>query len=339
MPERLRWGILGTGNIARQFATGVAASRRGTVTAVGSRGADAADAFARQFKIPHAFSTYGDVVACDAVDAVYVALPNSLHLEWTLAALQSGKHVLCEKPMASNTAEVQEMFDAAERAGRVLMEAFMYRSQPQTLAVIDAVQAGAIGRLKLIRTNFCFRTRQPLGNIRFNRELAGGALMDVGCYCINFSRLFAGAEPSRIEATGHLHESGVDELAAAMLTFPNGIIATFSCGMSVHADNTAYLCGSDAYIEIPVPWKPGKETSGFTIARSVPPKMDVPGNAAPVAPPREVLKVPVEGELFGIEADDFAATIFDGRPPRISRADSVGNMRVLDEMRRQLEVF
>lgn len=337
MGERLGWGILSTGNIARQLATGVLDSRRGALVAVGSRDAAAAAAFARQFEIPFHFGSYDEVLRCHEVDVVYVALPNSMHYEWTIAALRAGKHVLCEKPLASNAREAREMFDAAGRVGRVLMEAFMYRSHPQTLAVIDAVRGGAIGQLKLIRTSFCFCTRRTEGNIRFSRELSGGALMDVGCYCINFSRLLTGAEPTRVSVMGTLHESGVDELAAGTLEFAGGVVASFTCGMRVQADNTAYVCGSDGYIEIPVPWKPPKDNATFTIARSTPPRMDAPG-AASAPPPPQHRTVSAGRDLYAVETDDFAATIFDGQPPRITRQDSIGNMEVLDEMRKQLGV-
>ncbi|MGH7192223.1 MAG: Gfo/Idh/MocA family protein, partial [Candidatus Saccharimonadales bacterium] len=281
MGTKLRWGILGTGNIARQFAAGVAASHRGTLAAVGSRDSTSAGSFARAFEIPQAFGSYDPLVQCRDVDVVYVALPNSLHHRWTIAALRAGKHVLCEKPIASNAAEASEMFDVARQAGRVLMEAFMYRSHPQTLAVLDAVRAGSIGELKLIRTSFCYRTKRIDGNIRFSRELAGGGLMDVGCYCINFSRLFARSEPTRVEVIGNVHETGVDHLVAGTLAFANGIVAGFTCGTTVQADNTAYLCGSEGFIEIPVPWKPPKENATFTIARATPPRMDAVGMPAP----------------------------------------------------------
>lgn len=335
MPDRLRWGILSTGNIARQFATGVAASSRCTLAAVGSRTQAVANSFAKTFGIPRAFGSYERLIRCTEVDAVYNALPNSMHHEWTLAALAAGKHVLCEKPLASNAAEAREMFDAAEHAGKVLVEAFMYRSHPQTLAALDAVRSGAIGELKLIRTSFCYRTRKIEGNIRFSRELAGGGLMDIGCYCIDFSRLFAGADPIDAQVSGHLHESGVDDLAAGTITFSNGVFASFVCGMTVQADNTAYLCGSEGYIAIPVPWKPLREGAGFAIGRGTPPRMDAVGKPVPATAPLEWRAVP-SGELYGIEADDFAATVFDGQPPRVSRAESVGTMQILDLLRQRL---
>jgi len=335
----LRWGILGTGNIARQFAAGVGTSRSGKLAAVGSRNASAADSFAQTFNVPQSFGSYNDVLKSGDVEIVYVALPNSMHYEWTLEALRAGKHVLCEKPIASNVAEAEEMFDVADRAGKVLIEAFMYRAHPLTLAVVEAVKSGAIGELKLIRTSFCYRTRKIEDNIRFSKALAGGALMDIGCYCINFSRLFAGSEPSRVEVQGHVHETGIDDLAVGTLSFPNGVFASFTCGMTVQADNTAYLCGSEGYIEIPVPWKPPKENAEFTIARSTPPRMDSVGAAVPTVPPREKRVVSAGVDLYAVEADDVTATILDGQPPRITRQDSIGNMQVLDAMRRQLKIL
>jgi D-xylose 1-dehydrogenase (NADP+, D-xylono-1,5-lactone-forming) len=335
--DTLRFGILSTGNIARQFATGVLASSRCVLSAVGSRDSASAKSFADAYRIPHAFGSYAELVNSPNVDAVYNALPNSMHHEWTRAALAAGKHVLCEKPLAGNANQAREMFDAADRAGRVLVEAFMYRSHPQTLAAIEAVRSGAIGELKLIRTSFCYRTRKIDGNIRFDPALAGGGLMDIGCYCIDFSRLFAQSEVTDVSVTGHVHESGVDDLAAGTLTFANGIIASFTCGMTVQADNTAWLCGSEGYIEIPVPWKPPMEKAGFTIARGTPPKMDAPGQPAPTAPPREWRATP-SGELYGIEADDFAATVLDGQPPRLSRGDSIANMEILDLLRQRLGI-
>jgi len=339
MPNRLRWGILSTGNIARQFSAGVATSPRVTLAAVGSRDPSSAESFARCFHVSGAYGSYQQVLADPAVDVVYNALPNSMHHQWTIAALKAGKHVLCEKPLASNAAQAEEMFDVAQKQGRLLMEAFMYRSHPQTLAVLDALRDGAIGHLRLIRTSFCFRTSRIQGNIRFNRELAGGALMDIGCYCINFSRLFAGAEPVRIDVTGRLHESDVDEIAAGTLTFASGLLASFTCGMTLHADNAAYLCGSDGYIEIPIPWKPPAQDAGFTIARSTPPLMDAAGKSVPMPPPRERRVINSATDLYALEAEDFAASVLDRQPPRIPPADSIGNMRILDAMRMQLGVL
>jgi len=327
MANRLRWGILGTGNIARQFAAGVAAAKRSELGAVGSRAPESARAFAQASHIPTAHGSYESLLADPTVDAVYNSLPNSMHHPWTIAALRAGKHVLCEKPFAVTVAEAVEMFDVARQCDRLVVEAFMYRSHPLTHAVQRAVADGVIGELKFIRTSFCYRTTKIAGNIRFDPKLAGGCLMDVGCYCINFSRLFAGCEPTRVSAYSHRHPTGVDDLFAGAMEFPNGVLATFACGMSAQADNTATLCGTEGFIEIPVPWKPPAPESVFVIARGIPPKMDGPGRV--VASGRELVRVRVEGELYGIEADAFAASVFDGVPPWVSEADTMGNIGVI----------
>jgi predicted dehydrogenase len=333
--SKLEWGILGTGNIAWQFAVGVAASRRGRLAAVASRTADKAALFANTHNAPTAYGSYDQLLSDPAITAVYNSLPNHLHHEWTIKALQAGKHVLCEKPFALSLGEAQEMFDVADRHGRVLMEAFMYRTHPVTHAIIDKVRGGAIGQVKLIRASFCFKVSKWQGNIRFNAKLHGGVIMDVGCYCVNFARLFAAAEPTAVHLVHQRHESGVDDVAAGTLVFPNGVIATFSCGMTVHADNTSSICGTEGYVEIPVPWKPPARGATFTIGRSTPPKMENPGSQ-PAPPPRQSFTVDTDGELYGIEADSFAATVFDGTAPAVTREDTLGNQRVMDELRRQI---
>ncbi|HEX4793958.1 MAG TPA: Gfo/Idh/MocA family oxidoreductase [Humisphaera sp.] len=336
MSRQLRWGIVGTGNIARQFAAGVRTARRGILSAVGSRQIASAQSFAQAYQIPAAVGSYEELIARPDIDAIYLSLPNSMHRQWTIAAVRAGKHVLCEKPFALDLAESQEMFDEAQKAGRVLMEAFMYRCHPLTHAYTQAIAAGAIGQVKLIRASFCYRTTRTDGNVRFSRELGGGALMDVGCYCINFSRMIAGAEPTRINAVARLHESGVDEQVSALMEFPGGLSATFSCGMIVQADNTTSVCGTEGYVEVPVPWKPPVNDAVWILGRAVPPRQDVGANAAPALPPREVGKVDAGMELYAVEADDFAATVLDSTLPRVTREDTLGNMRVLDEIRRQI---
>ena len=333
--KKLRWGILGCGNIAGQFCVGVAQSRRCVLAAAASREMRSAEAFAKSHRIPVAIGGYDELMNRPDLDAIYIALPNALHKQWAIKALLSGKHVLCEKPIAMTGSDAEEMFDVARRSGRVLVEAFMYRSHPQTLAVIDAIKAGAIGKLQLIRTSFCYRTTRIQGNVRFDPALGGGALMDIGCYCINFSRLFGAAEPTAINGVGRMHETGVDVNGAGVLGFPGGVLAAFSYGMNVQADNTAHLCGDDGYIEIPVPWKPPAGAGTFIITRGTPPKMDK--GAAPVAPPpRDVRTVTVNADVYGIEADDFAASVLDGKPPRVSAADTIGNMQVIERLRRQI---
>ncbi|HVT89528.1 MAG TPA: Gfo/Idh/MocA family oxidoreductase [Tepidisphaeraceae bacterium] len=334
MADLLRWGILGTGNIAKQFAAGMATSRRGRVVAVGSRSGETASAFARQFSLNAAHAKYEALLNDPQVDAIYLSLPNSMHHEWTLKALAAGKHVLCEKPMASNAAQAAEMFQAAKSAGKLLVEAFMYRSHPQTQAVLKAIRSGRIGEIRAIKTSFCYRTTKLVDNIRFRADLAGGSMMDVGCYCLDFARLVTGEEPRSVLATGRLHSSGVDECAAGTLHFPSGVLATFVCGMTLQADNSAYVCGAEGYVHIPIPWKPPRP-SVYHIAYSTPPRQDV-ASGMPVRPPKEDFTVESPAELYALEADDFAAALKGEIPPAISAEQSIGNMRVLDEIRKQI---
>jgi predicted dehydrogenase len=334
MAEALRWGIMGTGNIARQFAAGVQGARRSVLTAVGSRRGDSAAAFAQKFGINpvHAHGSYEALLADGAVEAIYLSLPNAMHHEWTLKALAAGKHVLCEKPMAVTQTQGREMFDAATKHGRVLVEAFMYRSHPMTQRIVAQVRDGSIGQVKLIRSSFCFNMNQWRGNIRFDPALAGGGLMDVGCYCVNFARLIAGCEPTGIQVAAHLHASGVDDYAAGVLRFPNEVIASFTCGMTTQIDNTTYISGDGGFITIPVPWKPPHPGAMFTM-QGMPSAQSDLGARKPME--KQVVACDAEAPLYALEADDFAATVRDGAAPAVSMPDTLGNLRVLDELRRQ----
>lgn len=335
MNHRIRWGILGTGNIARQFAAGVKASELGEISAVGSRTLDAALTFAQAYEIPTAVESYEALVSRSDVDAVYISLPNTLHHQWTIAAVRAGKHVLCEKPFAVTVGEAEEMFDAAQRAGRVVMEAFMYRCHPQTLAVQAAVLAGAIGRVRHIRTSFCYRTTKIAGNIRFDPQLAGGALMDIGCYCLSFSILFGGSAKAG-SVTGNIHPAGVDDLASGYLQFDGGAVASFTCGMTSQANNIASICGEEGYIEIPVPWKPAAAGGEYTIARATPPRQDFADSKAPPMPPRQTFQIAPTGDVYAVEADDFAAAILEHRAVRVTRQETLSTTRWLEKFRRQL---
>lgn len=331
----LRWGILATGNIANQFCNGVRGAKRCTLAAVGSRSEASASAFADKFAIPAAHGSYDALIHDDRVDAIYVSLPNSMHHEWTIKALRAGKHVLCEKPMAVTVAEAQEMFDEARRAKRALVEAFMYVSHPQTTQILEAVSDGAIGQLQLIRTSFSFRTRRVEGNIRFQPALAGGALMDVGCYCVSFARLFAKSDVTDVHAVTKLHPSGVDELTSGTMRFANSVLATFNCGMTTQCDNTAHICGTDGYIAVPWPWKPPAAGATYTIAHNIPPKQDQPFGGSGT-PPRQTITVDANAELYALEADDFAATVLDGAAPKVAPEETIANTRVLEQIRKQI---
>ncbi|MDB5326204.1 MAG: putative oxidoreductase, partial [Phycisphaerales bacterium] len=326
---QIRWGILSTGNIARQFANGLRNSRTGQLQSVGSRSAESAEAFGQQFGAKSFAASYEALIADPNVDAVYNALPNSMHHEWTIKALRAGKHVLCEKPLAVTAAEAEEIFAVAKQTSRVLIEAFMYRCHPQTLAVVDAIKGGAIGKLRSIRTSFCFRTTKIDGNIRFDAGLAGGALMDVGCYCLSFSRLIAGGEPIDAFAFKEPGPGGVDVAISGGLLFAGGVTASFNCAMHTQSDNAALICGDEGWIRIPVPWKPSTATSGYSIERQTPPKQD---NTSAGKPPIERITVPVEGDVYGIEADAFSDVVAGKVSPFVTEADSIGNLRLIERL-------
>jgi predicted dehydrogenase len=331
----LQLPILGTGNIAGQFATGVSEAHHSRIVAVGSRSADAANAFAKQHAIPGAYGSYEAALADPAAEAVYIALPNPMHYEWTLKALDAGKHVLCEKPLAPTRAEAEAMFDRAEAKGLLLMEGFMYQAHPQTQQVLQAVRDGAIGTLRMVRASFCIHARNVDGNTRFDPAMEGGGLMDLGCYCLSFARLAVGEEPSESQITGQLHEKGVDAYAAGTLKFPAGPLAGFACGLVVQGDNRAILQGTEGYIEMGWPWKPGRSVQ-YTIASMTPPRQDA-GKAAQAKGPQTVT-VETDRPVFGLEADAFAQAIQTGATPPVSPEHSLGNAALLEQFRRELGV-
>jgi predicted dehydrogenase len=243
----LRFGILGTARIARSFVQGVSPSRRVIVSAVASRDADKARAFAKDLAIPRHFASYEALLADPAIDAVYVPLPNSLHAEWSIAALQAGKHVLCEKPLSVTAGEARAMFDAARRHGVHLVEGYPYRAQPQTLKLRELLADGILGEVRLIQATFGF-TLGAGGNIRLDPSLAGGALMDVGVYPVSLARMIAGVRPTRVHALARW-AGGVDRTLAATLQFANGLIAQINCSFDTGPNRQALIVGAKGVIE------------------------------------------------------------------------------------------
>lgn len=316
MTTKLAWGILGTGAIATKFADQLPQARWGDLVAAGSRTAERAAAFAGKYPGARPHATYEALLNDPEVTAIYNSLPNGLHHHWTIAALRAGKHVLCEKPLAANLAEAEEMFAAAEEAGRVLVEAFMYRCHPLIDRLLEEVRGGAIGQLRLIRTHFSFNRQASPGDGRYQPDQAGGSLMDVGCYCINLARAVTGSEPDQMHVIAHRHSLGVDDYASGLLRLGD-VLCCFTCGMTVEDDRTTYLGGTTGYLEIPSPW--------FTEGRMT----LVQGEQQ-----REI-HVPSHQPAYALEADRFAECVA-GAPPWITKEDSLGNQRVLDALRQSL---
>src|SRR5262249_7480770 len=224
----VRWGIVSTAHINRLVIPGAHASPQVALAAVASRDGARAEEYAHKWEVPVAYGSYEGLLAAPTIEAVYISLPNTLHCEWSIRAVEAGKHVLCEKPLSRHPDEVVAAFDAADRAGRLLSEAFMFRHNPQTARVVSLVQSGAVGELRLVRSAFAYAL-YDLENIRLRPEVEGGALMDVGCYCVNGSRLLAG-EPVELEGQAWVGGTGTDWVFQAMMRFPGEVLAQFYCG-------------------------------------------------------------------------------------------------------------
>jgi xylose dehydrogenase (NAD/NADP) len=317
--RRVRWGVLSTANIGRAAVNpAIQASSNGELVAVASRDGARAKAFAEAHGIPHAHGSYEALLERDDVDAVYVPLPNSLHREWTVRAALAGKHVLCEKPMALSAAECDEMAAAAEETGVKLMEAFMYRFHPRTERLVEMIRSGGIGALGAIRSVFTFRLTKP-DNIRLDPTLGGGALMDVGCYCVNVARTVSGEEPVEVVATARWTERGVDESMAGILRFPGDVFAHFDCSLALERSELVEIGGADGCLRIPAAFLPG--TGDVDIE-------NVRGRGA-----REAHRV--EGvDQYVRMVEHFGDCVLLNRQPRYGVAEAAANMRVIEALYR-----
>ena len=252
MAEAVRWGILSTADINRALIPGAHASPKVDLIAVASRDAERALNYARTWDIERAYGTYEELLADPDVEAVYNPLPNTMHAEWSIKALDAGKHVLCEKPFSRHVEEVEASFDAAERNGRVLSEAFMYRHNPQTARLKELVDGGAIGTLRLIRSTFSY-SLYDADNIRMRTDVEGGSLMDVGCYCVSGSRLLGG-EPESVYADAWFGETGTDWVFTATMRFPDDVLALFDCGTALQDRDELEVVGSEGSLFLDDPW-------------------------------------------------------------------------------------
>jgi D-xylose 1-dehydrogenase (NADP+, D-xylono-1,5-lactone-forming) len=248
----VKWGVLSTANINRLVIPAAHASEKVDLVAVASRDQARADAYAAEWKIPRAFGSYEALLADDEIETVYISLPNNLHCEWSIRAVEAGKHVLCEKPMGKRAAEVEEAFDAAERAGRILSEAFMYRHSPQTKRLRELLDEGAIGELRVVRACFSFAIFDT-ENIRLRTDVDGGSLMDVGCYCVNGSRLLAG-EPELVFGQQLVGPSGTDWVFTGSMRFPGDVFALFDCGTALPSRDELEAIGSEGSLFLDDPW-------------------------------------------------------------------------------------
>jgi predicted dehydrogenase len=321
--SNVRWGVLSTAKIAQEHVIpGIKRAGRCEVVAVASRQAELAKRVADHHSIPRAHASYEALLADDEVDAVYIPLPNHLHAQWTIAAARAGKHVLCEKPLALSAADAQQMVDVCASEGVRLMEAFMYRFHPTWVAVQDLVASGRIGQLRAVQSWFSF-FNDDARNIRNIREFGGGALLDIGCYAVNLSRMLFGGEPSRVQASiSRDPVADVDVLTAGILEFDDGV-ATFTCSTRAEPDQRVHIYGTTGRISIGIP---------FNIPPHLPTEVYVSaGGDPPLSPSTQVLRFD-PADQYAIQAERFAHAVLTDEPVPLPPQDAVGNLRVIEQI-------
>ena len=309
----VRWGILSTARIGGRLVEGAAKTDAADIVAVASRDGATAQAFADAHDIPRAHDSYGALLADPDVDAVYVPLPNSMHVDWTVQALQAGKHVLCEKPLDRRPEAVARAFDAAEAHGRVLSEAFMWRHSPQTQRLRELLDERVVGDVRIVRASFSFVLAGDV-DVRLDPALDGGGLMDVGCYCVSGARFVAGGEPVSVTAQAVDGPTGVDLRLSGLLRFDGDVLAVIDCGLDTHSRGELEIVGSEGRIVLPDPW------------HAIEPRIVVERGFD-----REV--VTVEGaDSYTRELEDMAAAIAGERAPLLGRADALGQARTIESL-------
>ncbi len=315
--KKLSWGVISTAKIGKRAVNpAIQASSNGELLAVASRDEARAKAFAEEAGIPTSYGSYDALLEDPAIHAIYNPLPNSLHKEWTIKAAEKGKHILCEKPMALDAAECAEMEAAAKANGVKLMEAFMYRFHPRTEQVLEMVRDGAIGDLKGIRSSFTFKLDRPK-DIRWDLELGGGALMDLGCYCVNVSRTVVGKEPVEVRAMANFRDGGVDQQMAGTLRFDDGMLAHFDCALTMDRTEVYHIMGTDGHIRVLDAFVPG--TDAVVIE-----KFDAEDNMTPM----DV----AGGDEYRIMVEHFADAVLNDGPLRNTPEEASLNMKVIEAL-------
>jgi D-xylose 1-dehydrogenase (NADP+, D-xylono-1,5-lactone-forming) len=310
----MRLGLVSTADINDAILAGVKSARGVDVVAVASRDGAKAQAYASEHGLERAHGSYEAMFADPDLDAVYISLPNGLHHEWTMKALAAGKHVLVEKPYSRRPEEVEEAWDAAAAAGLVVMEAFMYRHHPQAALARSLVEQGKIGRLRTIRATFSFRLLE-LENIRMLPDLDGGALMDVGCYCVSGSRLLGG-EPERVFGAQVLGPTGVDVDFYGTLWFPGDVVAQFDASFSLPKRQRLEAVGEEGTIVVEAPWR--ADWGGRVLLNDEP--------------------VPVEAaDPYGLELTNFAAAVAGETEPLLGRDDALAQAKIIAALYRSAE--
>lgn len=321
--ETVNWGVLGVANIAtRKVIPAMQGSTLSPVRAIASRSLDRAEQAATELGIERAYGSYEELLADPGIDAVYIPLPNHLHLEWTKAAAAAGKHVLCEKPMAMTSAEAREMVEFCDSAGVLLMEAFMYRLHPLWTKIKGMVDRGAIGDLRSVQVAFSYFNDDP-DNIRNIPEVGGGALYDIGCYAVNTARFLFGSEPVGVKGFMRRDpELGTDVVTSAILEFHEGH-ASFVCSTQMESNQRVDIGGTTGRIVVEIPYNlpPDLPTRALLVS----------GGDPPVSPEIEVHEI-APADPYATQADAFSAAIRSGSLVPIPPHDAVANLEVIERI-------
>ena len=301
----MRWGILGTARINRRVIPAMRLAQRSQLVAVASRDRARAEAYARDWSIPHAMAGYQTLLDDSSIDAVYIPLPNTQHLEWTLAAIAAGKHVLCEKPLVLDPHDVDRIAAAAASARVIVEEGVMYRHEPLTARVMSLIGDGAIGEVRAVVSGFTFAL-EGAGNIRLDPSLGGGSLWDVGGYPVTYTQLIMGHEPKLVFGSAHWHASGVDDEFMGLLRFDAGATANIFAGFRTPYRTWLEVLGSEGALTVPNPFRPGPLETLELERHGVVERIDVTGSP----------------EIFVREIENFEASVHDGAPQVVSHAES-----------------
>ncbi|WP_026692307.1 Gfo/Idh/MocA family protein [Peribacillus kribbensis] len=314
--EHVQWGVLSTADIAQtQLIPAVNRASNAKMTAIASASGKAEEA-AKRLGIPKFYNSYEELLRDPDIDAVYIPLPNHLHMEWAIKAMEHGKHVLCEKPMTLNAEEAKAIEAAVKKNGVKFMEAFMYQFHPQHQRVRDIIASGEIGEVKMMKASFSFFLEQRETNIRMNKDMGGGSIYDVGCYCLHAIRNVLSTEPLHIEAKKQLDPvSGVDLSAEGFVTLENGVQAVFDCSMDMFSRQEYEIIGTKGRILVPRPFRPdlfGGE--GLVIVQK----------------DKQERVERIHGDIYLLEVEHFSQAVLDDTEPAYALESSINNMRAID---------
>jgi len=316
--NRIRWGVLSTANIGmKRVIPSMQAMRNGDVVAISSRAEQAARDAAAKLGIPKSYGSYEALLADPEIDAVYNPLPNHLHVPYTIKAMEAGKHVLCEKPIAITAAEAEQLLDAQQRCPNVkVMEAFMYRFHPQWTAVFDIIRSGAIGDVRHLNTDFTYYNVDP-ANVRNKADIGGGALLDIGCYGVNLARWIFGGEPIDVKSVLKRDpEFKTDIWTSAILEFEHGS-ASILCSTQLEHRQSAVIYGTKGSLELNVPFNAGEDVVRTVTVR--------------IGGVNEVLRFG-HSDTYTLQGEAFSQAVIDHTPVTLPLSDAIANMRVLDRI-------